>query len=100
MARPHPGIHLMFYAVNKLVLLALYLFVLASFVTALPVAPEVLYWARIAAAVLLVAHAAEVLVFFGKVKLYRGPVGVSVLLTLLFGFLHWKPLADAAARRR
>lgn len=88
----------MFYAVNKLALLVFYAAVLASFAVALPVAPEVVYWARIAAAVLLVAHAAEVLVFFGKVKLYKGPVAVSVLLTLLFGFLHWKPLADAAAR--
>ncbi|HIV70371.1 MAG TPA: DUF1145 domain-containing protein [Candidatus Aquabacterium excrementipullorum] len=90
----------MFYAVNKLALLAFYLVVLASFAVALPVAPEVVYWARVIAAVLLVAHAAEVLVFFGKVKLYKGPVAVSVLLTLLFGFLHWKPLADAAARGR
>jgi uncharacterized protein YhhL (DUF1145 family) len=90
----------MFYAVNKLVLLAFYVAVLASFAVALPVAPEVVYWARVIAAVLLVAHAGEVLVFFSKVKLYKGPLVVSVLLTLLFGFLHWKPLADAAARGR
>lgn len=88
----------MFYAVNKLALLVFYGAVLASFAVALPVAPEVVHWARIAAAVLLVAHAVEVLAFFSKVKLYKGPVAVSVLLTLLFGFLHWKPLADAAAR--
>jgi hypothetical protein len=25
---------------------------------------------------------------------------VSVVLTLLFGLLHWKPLADAQARSR
>ena len=90
----------MFYAVNKLVLLAFYVAVLVSFAVALPVAPEVVYWARVIAAVLLVAHVGEVLVFFSKVKLYKGPLVVSVLLTLLFGFLHWKPLADAAARGR
>jgi hypothetical protein len=32
------------------------------------------------------------------VRLYKGPLAVSIILTLLFGFLHWKPLADARAR--
>jgi hypothetical protein len=35
---------------------------------------------------------------FRHVRLYKGPVAVSILLTLLFGLLHWKPLADARAR--
>jgi len=29
---------------------------------------------------------------------YPGPFAVSAGLTLLFGILHWKPLADRAAR--
>lgn len=85
----------MFYTLNKAVLLAFYAAVLASFVMPLPVSPEVVYWARIVAAVLLAAHALEVVVFYRKVALYKGSVAVSIVLTLLFGFLHWKPLADA-----
>ncbi len=46
------------------------------------------------AAVLLILHALEVVIMFKHVRKYRGPLLVSVLLTLLFGLLHWKPLAD------
>jgi hypothetical protein len=45
---------------------------------------------------LLAIHVAELLFVFKHVRLYTGPLAVSVLLTLLFGLLHWKPLADAA----
>ena len=88
----------MFYTLNKLALLAFYAAVLASFVVAWPASPEVVHWARIAAAVLLAVHAVEAVVFFRKLALYKGPLPVSIALTLLFGVLHWKPLADAAAR--
>lgn len=47
---------------------------------------------------LLVIHALEIVVMFKHVRLYRGPLAVSMLLTLLFGLLHWKPLADAQKR--
>jgi hypothetical protein len=67
-------------------------------VVALPVAPEHLHWARVGVLVLLGAHALEVLVFRKQIALYQGPFAVSAGLTLLFGFLHWKPLADRAAR--
>ena len=50
-----------------------------------------------AAVARLVAHVMELIVVFGKVRLYRGSLAVSILLTLLFGLLHWKPLADAHA---
>jgi hypothetical protein len=53
---------------------------------------------QVLALILLAAHALEVVVAFGKVKLYRGPLAVSVALTVLFGFLHWMPLARANAR--
>lgn len=85
----------MFYTLNKLGLLAFYAATLASFFVALPLSAEVVHWMRLIAGILLVAHALEVLVFRSKVALYKGPMAVSVLLTLLFGFLHWKPLADA-----
>jgi uncharacterized protein YhhL (DUF1145 family) len=48
------------------------------------------------AAILLLLHVLELLFFFKHVRKYTGPLAVSVLLTLLFGLLHWKPLADAA----
>jgi uncharacterized protein YhhL (DUF1145 family) len=56
--------------------------------------------APLVAGVLLLLHAAELVVVFKHVRLYRGPLAVSVLLTLLFGLLHWKPLADRQARAR
>jgi hypothetical protein len=51
-----------------------------------------------AALILLGAHALEVLVAFKSVKLYKGPLLVSVIFTVLFGFLHWLPLAREEAR--
>lgn len=56
--------------------------------------------APLVAGVLLSLHAAELVVVFRHVRLYRGALAVSVLLTLLFGLLHWKPLADQQARAR
>jgi uncharacterized protein YhhL (DUF1145 family) len=50
------------------------------------------------ALVMLMVHAVELLVMFKHVKRYPGPLAVSVLLTMLFGLLHWKPLADAAQK--
>lgn len=50
------------------------------------------------ALVMLMAHAVELLVMFKHVKRYPGPLAVSVLLAMLFGLLHWKPLADAARK--
>ena len=46
------------------------------------------------AAGMRVVHALELLLMFKHVRLYRGALAISILLTLLFGLLHWKPLAD------
>ncbi len=43
---------------------------------------------------MLVIHVIEMAVMFKHVKRYPGPLAVSMALTLLFGMLHWKPLAD------
>ena len=51
------------------------------------------------AAGLLAAHTVEVVVCMKHLRLYRGPLALSVLLTLLFGLLHWQPLADLEAKR-
>ena len=48
--------------------------------------------------ILLAIHAIELLVMFKTIRTYPGPLAVSVVLTLLFGLLHWKPLADAQRR--
>jgi hypothetical protein len=50
------------------------------------------------ALVLFAAHLLEVIVMFKHVKLYKGSLIVSIVLTLLFGLLHWRPLARQAAR--
>jgi hypothetical protein len=52
------------------------------------------------AVVLLVAHAAEVVMAFRYVRLYEGSLFASIVLTLLFGFLHWWPLAQRVRRVR
>ncbi len=86
----------MFNFLGRIVLLAVYGVALASYLTALPLLPDAIAWVRIAAGVLVAVHLLEVVFCFKTVALYKGSLLGSVLLTLLFGFLHWKPLADAA----
>ncbi|WP_439889822.1 hypothetical protein ACS7SF_10990 [Ralstonia sp. 25C] len=86
----------MFNFFSKIVLLAVYGVALASYMTALPLSPNAIDWVRIVAGVLVAVHLLEVVFCFKKVALYKGPLLGSVLLTLLFGFLHSKPMADAA----
>jgi hypothetical protein len=43
--------------------------------------------------VLLGVHALELLFAFKFLHRYQGSMGTSVLLALLFGVLHWAPLA-------
>lgn len=80
----------------KAILLALYALAIASSYWAVPyeLGPTV----RLVAAALLIIHAVEVVVAFKHVRLYRGALAMSIVLTLLFGLLHWKPLADKARR--
>jgi len=69
-----------------------YVLALASLVGLLP--PGWLNQVQTLAAALLVIHALELVFMWKHVRLYRGALAVSVLLTLLFGVLHWKKLAD------
>jgi len=55
---------------------------------------------QITAAAFLGIHVLELVFMFRKVRLYRGSLAVSVLLTLLFGVLHWMPLANAQTREK
>jgi uncharacterized protein YhhL (DUF1145 family) len=45
------------------------------------------------AVILLALHVLELLVAFKSVKRHPGPLVDSIALTLLFGFLHWRPLS-------
>ena len=49
---------------------------------------------------LLVAHAIEVGVAWRWLRLYEGPLILSVLFTLLFGYVHWMPYKRRALTGR
>lgn len=48
------------------------------------------------ALILLAAHILELPIAYRYLKLYRGPLVDSVTLSLLYGLLHWQPLAKAS----
>lgn len=81
----------------RIVLLTVYLLAAASLVWPLP--GEAGVWLQRVTLALFAIHAVELLLAFGHVRRYRGALAASILLTLLFGLLHWKPLADAERRR-
>jgi uncharacterized protein YhhL (DUF1145 family) len=75
---------------------AIYLLALASLVWPFPAgAGPVLQTLAVA---LIVVHALEMLFVFKHIKSYPGPLLISVVLSLLFGLLHWLPLAKANRR--
>ena len=45
---------------------------------------------------LLGIHVLETIVAYKHIKTYKGPLWQSLLLALLFGLMHWLPLARAA----
>ena len=48
--------------------------------------------------ILLAVHAVEAVVMFKDVRRYHGALGTSIVLSLLFGLLHWLPLRKAAQK--
>ncbi|MBF7730480.1 hypothetical protein [Pseudomonas sp. N040] len=78
----------------KVVMLALYAITILSLLVAIP-GGSVLQTISL---VIVVAHVGEVLACQKQIRLYQGPLVDSIALTLLFGFAHWKPMADKAAR--
>ncbi|MGO4391310.1 hypothetical protein AB4Z46_08145 [Variovorax sp. M-6] len=48
--------------------------------------------AQVVALVILAFHALELPFVWMQVRRYPGPLATSVVLTLLFGLLHWMPL--------
>ena len=77
----------------KASLLGAYALALASLFVVLPMeaGPVV---QRLALAILAV-HALECLVAFKYIKSYAGSVYLSFVLAMLYGLLHWMPLAKA-----
>jgi len=85
------------YSVLKAFCVAIYLLVVAGFVFMMP--PALNLPLQLFAGTMLLVHALEAAIFIRHVRLYKGPMAVSLLLTLLFGLLHWKPLADADSHK-
>lgn len=54
-------------------------------------------WQQYIALAILVVHVIEMPFVFAAIRRYRGPLAVSVLLSLLFGLLHWQPLRKSQA---
>jgi hypothetical protein len=86
----------MFNTLSKALLVATYLLALASVFIALPmdatpVVQKLALW-------LLAVHVLEGVFAFKYIKSYPGPLWVSLWLALLFGLLHWMPLARAARK--
>ena len=50
----------------------------------------------IGTALLLAVHTLEVVLCFKYVRMYEGPLLLSMVLTLLFGFVHWMPYKKRA----
>ena len=73
--------------------IALYLLALASLVWTFPngAGPVI----QTLALAFLAVHMLEMLFVFKHIKSYPGPLSTSIFLALLFGLLHWMPLAKA-----
>ncbi len=71
--------------------IALYLLAVLAVLVELPFGASPIL--QLIGLVLLIAHILEIPVAFKQISAYPGPLIDSIGLTLLFGFLHWKPLA-------
>ncbi len=74
--------------------LAIYLLALGGAFVALPWGAESVL--QNIAAILVGLHVLELVVAYQSVRRHPGPLIDSVALTLLFGLLHWLPLARRA----
>ncbi len=78
-------------SVLKVACLAIYLLAVLAAFGVLPAG--VGHVLQLLACALVAAHLLELLVVFGRVRAHPGPLVDSLALALLFGFLHWRPLA-------
>ena len=73
--------------------IAIYLMAVTSLFVTLPWGTgPVLQFVSVA---LIAVHALEALFVFKYIKSYKGALLTSLVLSLLFGLLHWMPLAKA-----
>ena len=77
-------------------LVVVYALALASLVWPLPL--DAGFWLQRICLILLAVHAIETVVMFKSVRKYPGSLVVSIALSLLFGLLHWMPLAKASSK--
>ena len=78
----------------KASLLVVYALGIASHIVALP--GQAVPIVQTASLALLLIHALECLLAYRYIKLYEGALAVSLVLSMLFGLLHWMPLARKA----
>ena len=60
--------------------------------------PESLSFMAPLTAVLLAGHLLETVIMFRYIKRYLGPLAISIVLSLLYGLLHWVPLKRQATQ--
>lgn len=78
--------------------IAIYLLALVSLLMVLPWGSGPIFQ-KVAVAFLAV-HVLEAIFAFKHIKTYKGSLLISLLLALLFGLLHWLPLAKASQLAR
>ena len=78
----------------KAACLVIYALALAGLAGVLP--PGLASGAQMLSILMLAVHLLEMLFAFRFLHLWRGPLAASMLLALLFGVLHWGPLARQA----
>lgn len=76
----------------KALLLAVYAVAILANVVAMP--GWLASGAQTLAVIILGIHVIETFFFWRYVKMWQGPLLVSIVLNLLFGILHWKPMQD------
>lgn len=78
----------------KVLCLATYALALAAPFVALPL--DAGSYLQKLALILLAAHILELPIAYRHLSQYQGPLIDSVVLSLLYGLLHWLPLAKAS----
>lgn len=76
--------------------MAIYLLAVASLFVSLPWGTGPLL--QFVSVALIAVHALELVFAYKYVKSYKGSLLTSLVLSLLFGLLHWMPLAKASQK--
>lgn len=79
--------------VGKFAVLCAWIWGVASFFVA-PTSP-ITAWGRLVFYILLIAHAAECVMFFSRIKEAPGSLGENISKTLLYGMFHLNEIGDS-----